>query len=177
MSHAWVYALIALTASCDDAKVIRTEHPITYDYVLDLPPAFLRQDVSGIDSKVEEFRSADTTISTDFGHYSAPPSCSETNEFCKIRSEQIAGRDALVGLYRHGPNERSGEPKPFRVFVHVRVDERQGLALNLFARCDTERSCDQALRHFRQVRVLRVNPPPAKRAPPPPPATAPTELQ
>jgi hypothetical protein len=168
----WACALLTLTASCDDPEVVLNELPITYDYALDLPPEFVRQDVMGIDSKVEEFRSADAIVGTDFGHHSGPPSCTESNESCEIHSEQIAGRDALVGLYRHGPNERPGEPKPFRVFVHVRVDERQGLALNLFARCDTQRACDAALGHFRRVRLLRTNPPPARRAAPPPPAPA-----
>jgi hypothetical protein len=51
------------------------------------------------------------------------------------------------------------------------------VALNLFARCDTQRDCDEALRHFRQVRLLRTNPPPYERAPPPPPplTTAPAD--
>lgn len=168
----WACALLTLTASCDDPEVVRNELPITYDYALDLPPEFVRQDVMGIDSKVEEFRSADAIVGTDFGHHSGLPSCSELNQSCEIHSEQIAGRDALVGFYRHGPDETPGEPKPFRVFVHVRVDERQGLALNLFARCDTRRACDEALAHFRQVRLLRINLPPAKKAPPPAPPPA-----
>lgn len=175
--HAWVCALLGLTASCDDPRMVSNELPITYDYALDLPPEFVRQDVSGIDSKVEEFRSADAIISTDFGHYSGQPSCTESNEACELRTEQIAGRDALVGLYRNVPNEPAGGAKPFKVFVHVPVNERQGVALNLFAWCDTQLACDEALGHFRQVRLLRTNPPPTRMAPPPPPptATAPAE--
>jgi hypothetical protein len=51
----------------------------------------------------------------------------------------------------------------------VRVDERQGVALNLFARCDARRDCDEALRQFRQVRLFRTTPPPFRRAPTPSP--------
>lgn len=168
-----VCSLSVFTFSCDDPKMIRNEIPLAYDYALELPPEFIRQSVSGIDSKVEEFRSPDVTISTDFGHHSAPPRCSPSNETCEIDRERIGGKEALIGLYRHGPNERPGEPKPFRVFVHVRVDERQGVALNLFARCDTQRACDQALGDFRQVRLFRIDPPPTTLTPPPPPPPPP----
>src|SRR5688572_18145637 len=108
--HPWVYALMALTASCDDPPMIHNELPIVHDYALDLPPEFVRQDIRGIDSKVEEFRSADAIIRTDFGRYSGPPSCTESNGSCEIRTKQIAGRDALVGLYRNVPDEPAGEP-------------------------------------------------------------------
>jgi hypothetical protein len=160
---------MALATSCDDRDPVRNVVPIPYDYALALPPEFVRQEIGGIDSKVEVFHSPGVIVSTDFGHHSAPPRCTGSSESCEIHSELISGRDALVGLYRHGLGERHDEPKPFRVFVHVRVDERQGVALNLFARCDTQRDCDEALRHFRQVRLLRTNPPPYERAPPPPP--------
>lgn len=163
-------SFLAFTAACDDPATVNTAFPVSYDYVLDLPPAFVRQEVSGIDSKVEEFRSAAAVVSTDFGHYSAPPTCSSANEACDISKERIAGREALVGVYRHGPNERPGEPRPHRVFVHVPVDDRRGLALNLFARCDTRAACNEALGYFRRVRLLRLKRPPMPMAPPSPPA-------
>ena len=168
-----MFSFLSFTAACNDSGTVKTEFPASYDYKLDLPTTFERQQVSGIDSKVEEFRSSDTAISTDFGLYSGPPTCSSANQACDISKERIAGREALVGLYRHGPNEWPGEPKPHRVFVHVSVDERHGLALNLFARCDTRAACNEALRYFRQVRLLRLKRPPMPMAPAPPrPAAA-----
>jgi hypothetical protein len=147
---------MALLASCGDAEVVHDDPTISYDYALVLPLKFVQQTVSGIDSKVEEFRSADTIVSTDFGLYSGAPECSESDQSCKIHSEKIAGRKALVKLYKSPPDERSGESKLFNVFVHVSVNEHYGLALNVFARCDTKQACDDALRYIRQVRLLRT---------------------
>ncbi|WP_187335217.1 hypothetical protein [Novosphingopyxis iocasae] len=168
-----VCTLSIFTVSCDEPDIIRSDTPIAYDYTLELPPEYVRQDVSGIDSKVEEFHSTDAIISTDFGYYSGPPECSPSQEACKITREKIAGKNALIGLYRHGPSERRGEPKPFRVFVHVVVDQRHGVALNLFARCDTKVNCDRALGYFRKVRLFRIKPPPAVLTPPQPPPPRP----
>jgi len=160
---------VILIVSCDD-NIVRTHQGGSYDYELSLPPAFVRQDVMGIDSKVEEFRSDEVIISTDFGHYSSPPECSPQFHFCKVDEERIAGHDALVGTFEHGSHERPNEPKPFRIFVHVIVDRSQGLNLNLFARCDTRRTCDDALSYFRRVKVLRLtNLPVEHLAPPAPP--------
>ena len=163
---------VTLIVSCDD-NVVRTHRGGSYDYELSLPPAFLRQDVTGIDSKVEEFRSDEVVISTDFGHYSSPPECSAQYQFCKVDEERIAERDALVGMFEHGSRERANEPKPFRIWVHVIVDRSQGLNLNLFARCDTRRACDDALSYFRRVRIFRLpNRPVENLAPPAPPPRA-----
>jgi len=159
----------ALVGACNEPAIVRSELPVAYDYALDLPPAFVRQEVHGIDSKVEEFHSPDTVISTDFGHYSGAPSCAPANQSCSIRSEHIAGKEALVGLYRRGPEEAPGEPKPFRVFVHVEVDPPHGLALNLFARCDNEEACDRALGYFREVRLIQLPRQPASPVPAAPP--------
>lgn len=163
--------ILLFAAACEDhedrSQVARTDElQVSYDYALDLPARYTRQEVQGIDSKVEEFRSADTIVSTDFGYYSGPPSCNGSDPSCAIHGEQIAGRAALVALYRHGPDERLAEPKPFRVFVHVPVDGR--LALNLFARCDTEEACDETLRQFREVRLFRQGRPTVQRDSTPP---------
>ena len=151
---------------------------IVYDYKLELPSKFKRQQVQGVDSKVEEWRSADTIISTDFGHYSSPPTCYPKSMSCSISKEPVGGRPSSVARYRHTPEERSSEPKPFRIFVHVPVNESQRLRLNLFARCDSEAACNEALVYFRRVRLSeevrsggqwdsgQVPPPP----PPPSPA-------
>ena len=129
---------------------------ISYDYELSLPAEFKRHPVQGIDSKVEEWRSADTIISTDFGSYGAAPECYARSRSCNLSEERIGGRRSVVGRFRHGPEERESEPKPFRIFVHVPVDEGQRLSLNLFARCDNEAACNEALTYFRQVRLSRV---------------------
>ena len=176
------FLTLLLAAGCDDQRqpeVVRTgDFHVSYDYVLDLPPRFVQQqDVQGIDSKVEEFRSTDVVISTDLGHYSSPPKCEPANMACAINGEKIAERNALVALYGPSPNERQSEPKPYRVFVHVPVDEPYGLALNLFARCNTKAACDDALRHFRRVRLIRQPRAPVAwdLAPPPPPPPVPRQ--
>ena len=171
-----------LAAGCEDQRqpeAVRSgDLHVSYDYVLDLPPRFVQQEeVHGIDSKVEEFRSTDAVISTDLGHYSSPPKCEPANMDCAINGEKIAERNALVALYGQVPDQRQSEPKPYRVFVHVPVDERYGLALNLFARCNTKVACDEALRYIRRVRLIRRPRAPVARdaAPPPPPPPVPRQ--
>ena len=109
-----VCILLVLTSACDSPEVIENEMPAAYDYSLDLPSDFVRQEVFGIDSKVEEYQSKSVRVSTDFGHYSSPPGCTGSYKSCRIHGERIAGRNALVASYQHGPDELPGEPKPFR---------------------------------------------------------------
>lgn len=161
-----VSLLLALLGSCDD-EPRQTHQGARYDYDLALPPAFVRQDVIGIDSKVEEFRSEDTIISTDLGYYSGPPKCSQSSLSCEIHHENISGRDALVGVFEHGDSERQNEPKPYRVFVHVQVVEQNNLNLNMFARCDTKQACNDALGYFRSVTLIRLGDWPTEVPPPP----------
>ena len=172
--HALTVLGVAVAATgCGELEVTENEDPVAYDYILDLPPEFARQNVMGIDSKVEEFRSADTIVSTDFGHYSSPPDCSGAYLACDIEEDELAERDVLIGRYRHGAHERPGEPKPYRVWMHVEVAPRQGLDLNVFARCDTEAACDRALQYLMRTRIVEIDPPPVQSVPPPPPPVAP----
>ena len=162
----------AAISACDQPETIENSWPVAYDYALDLPPDFVRQDVSGIDSKVEEFRSPDTVISTDFGHYSARPDCGGGKSACDIEEEEIAGLDALVVRYRPANAANPGDDLPYRVDAHVEVAKKQGLALNMGAQCDSDRACKEALGYFRKVRIMRVATPDAPvggDAPPPPP--------
>ncbi len=163
----FVLLLPALAVSCDD-EPRQTHQGARYDYDLPLPQAFVRQNVIGIDSKVEEFRSEDAIIGTDLGYYSAPPECSHSYQSCEIYSEDISGHDSLVGVFEHGDSERSNEPKPYRVFVHIQLVERNNLNLNMFARCDTKQACDDALGYFRGVSLLPLDDWPADIPPPPP---------
>jgi hypothetical protein len=152
--------LLAITA-CNKAekRTMPSKVQIAYDYQLVLPDKFKRNWVQGIDSKVEEWQSSDTIVSTDFGQFSGPPTCHVASTSCSLSKEMIGGRPSLVGRYRHGPQERAHEPKPFRYFVHIPVSERYGLKLNMFARCDSEPACDEALTFFRRVRILRTERP------------------
>jgi hypothetical protein len=169
----FIFALAAI-AACQQPQEVESECPVSYDYVLELPPEFAERDVIGIDSKVEEFASDDTIVSTDFGHYSAPPDCTASYQACRVEEDNIAGRDALVGVYRHGPDERPGETRPYRIWVHVKVAPQQRLNLNMFARCDTQAACDRALSYLRRVRIKeRELSREAELPPPPPPAPHP----
>ena len=158
---------VLLLASCEDAETIQTDDRIAYDYALDLPDEYAAQEVTGIDSRVEEFHSSHTVISTDFGHYSSPPNCTGAYLSCEIEEEEIAGRRALVGRYRHAESERPAEPKPHRIWLHLDVAPQQDLDLNLFARCDTLTACERALGYFRQVRIVEAEAPPAGNEIPP----------
>ncbi len=174
-----ILTLALLAASCTDptlenqATRVANEPEVFLDYKLTLPVKFKTQQVAGIDSKVEEWRSADATVSTDFGSHSSPPKCHIGNKTCSVSPERIGGVASMVGQSTHGPAERQSEPKPFKVHVHVPVDERQRLRLNLFARCDNRPACDEALGYFRRVRFLRQErPSPMRRSgvvPPVPP--------
>lgn len=164
----FVIVLLAIvTAACDD-QVKQTHRGARYDYKLTLPASFVRSEVSGIDSKVEEFRSNDVIISTDFGFYSGPPKCSRANKSCSIHQEQIAGRKSIVATFEHGIDERPNEPKPFKVFVHVQIVEQQDLDLNMFARCDTKKACLDTLSYFRRVKLIQLADRPAEFLPPRP---------
>lgn len=164
----FVIVLLAIVAAACDDQVKQTHRGTRYDYKLTLPPAFVRLEVSGIDSKVEEFRSNDVIISTDLGSYSGPPECSRANKSCSIHQEKIAGRKSIVATFEHGIDERPIEPKPFRVFVHVQIIEHQDLDLNMFARCDTKRACLDTLGYFRRVKLIQLADRPAEFLPPPP---------
>lgn len=132
---------------------------IVYDYELVLPVKFKRRWVQGIDSKVEEWLSTDATISTDFGLYSGPPTCAAGSAHCSISEEMIAGRPSLVGRYSHVSEQPEHGPKPFKVVAHVQVDDRHRLRLNMFAWCANKPACDEALSHFRKVRIVRLERP------------------
>lgn len=87
---------------------------ITYEYELSLPVKFKRHEVDGIDSKVEEWRSPQAIISTDFGLYSSPPTCNFESERCSVSKEKIAGRSSLVGRYSYVPGRLNDEQKLFK---------------------------------------------------------------
>ncbi len=76
-------------AACEQSDPVQNEFPIAYDYALTLPASFAKQDVMGINSKVEEFVSDDTVINTDFGHYGAPPQCEGNDRSCQVEEEAI----------------------------------------------------------------------------------------
>mgnify|MGYP007086364571 CR=1 FL=1 len=160
-----VFAIAALHAAtgCDLTDHQRHSEggrQIAYDYELVLPEKFKRRWVQGIDSKVEEWLSTDAIISTDFGLYSGPPTCAAGSALCSISEEMIAGRPSLVGRYSHVSDEQPAhEAKPFKVFVNVQVDDRHRLRLNLFAWCANKPACDEALSHFRKVRIVRLERP------------------
>lgn len=116
------------------------------DYRLELPAHFIHDnDVQGIDSKVELWRSPGAEVSTDFGMYSSAPECGFASRNCSIESGRIAERQALVGRYRW-PHGNASEELPHVVFVHVPVTRE--IKLNLFARCRTEQACEDALENF-----------------------------
>src|SRR5690349_2350963 len=98
-----VAALCAVMACTDRQRQDRpgpADGRITYDYELVLPDKFKRHEVNGIDSRVEEWRSPHAVITTDFGLYSSPPTCSLASEACSVSTEKIARRYSLVGRYR-----------------------------------------------------------------------------
>ena len=157
-------------AACEQSDPVQNEFPIAYDYALTLPASFAKQDVMGIDSKVEEFVSDDTVISTDFGHYGAPPQCEGNDRSCQVEEEAIGEFQVLYAAYLAGPDFQAAKEYPYRVHYHVIVKPQQGLDLNLFASCKTETACNVALSHFRRVRIFAIEPPVRDTSAPPPPA-------
>lgn len=175
--------LMLLTVNCSESEVTPPMDGVgpryLYDYELALPATFKRQDVSGIDSKVEEWRSPETIISTDLGPYSSPPDCAAGSASCSVMEERIGGRAALVGRNTLGATARSNDSAAMSASLHVHlpIDETQRLRLNLFARCTTTNACDEALGYFRRVRILKkiepVRPATTTVRPPVPPPQAP----
>ena len=126
----------------------------SYDYELDLPPKFVRDpSAHGIDSKAELWRAPGVEIGSDFGMYSGAPSCAAGQRHCSVTRETVDGRPALLGRARFGPGDARA---PYFVHLHLPVLERPyELKLNLFAHCQTEAACDEALALFRRVRIVR----------------------
>jgi hypothetical protein len=152
-----VAALCAVMACTDNERQDQrrsADARITYDYKLVLPDKFKRHKVDGIDSKVEEWRSPHAIISTDFGFYSSPPTCNLAGQGCSVSKEKIAGRSSLVGRYSHLPGHPNYEQKPFKYHVHIPVTEASDVRLNVFASCDSELACEEALSSIRKVRIL-----------------------
>lgn len=151
-------ALHFATACTDQAREKQPKSfdaHVIYDYALDLPAEFKRQQVQGIDSKVEEWRSPNIIISTDFGQYSAPPTCNFGRSTCSVSKEMIAGRSSLVGRHEFAPAEPGYERKSFQYHVYIPVSEAHRLGLNMFAWCESKQTCEEALSLIRQVRILR----------------------
>jgi hypothetical protein len=155
-----LFTVVALSAviACTDRErqdQRRSAHGrITYDYELVLPDKFKRQEVHGIDSKVEEWRSPDAIIGTDLGLYSSPPACNFESERCSISKENIAGKSSLVGRYSYVPGRLNDEQKPYKYHVHIPLNDASDVRLNVFAWCDTELACEEALSSIRKVRIL-----------------------
>ena len=107
-----------------------------------------------IDSKVEEWQSPDAIIITDFGFYSSPPTCNLAGQGCSVSKEKIAGRSSLVGRYSYLPGHPNYEQRPFKYHVHIPLTEASDGRLNVFAWCDSEPACEEALSAIRKVRIL-----------------------
>jgi hypothetical protein len=152
-----VAALCAAMACTDNERQDKrrsADGRITYDYKLVLPDKFKRYEVDGIDSTVEEWRSPHAIISTDLGLYSAPPTCNLAGKGCSVSTEKIAGRSSLVGRYSYLPGHPNTGQKPFKYHVHIPINEASDVRLNVFAWCDSELACEEALSAIRKIRIL-----------------------
>ena len=146
------FSLSACTPEAPSADVGANQ----WRYSLNIPAAFVRQDVQGIDSAVAEYLGPDTVLSMDHGMYGAAPTCAPATKTCELTKEELDGHGAVIGRYRFRAAEVQGRA-PFFLDIYVELRKHPiEEGLNMRARCQTQAACDRALAIFRTVRFERV---------------------